>query len=270
MKKTFAVLSVVALAVSLTACASSEPEAAAPSATEAAMPSPTPTPGKGNIASDGTDFTTIKEGDLKSTTDTKYGFITGSNATGTIEFVKDTDPRVKDIEKYLKDATGYHREYLIAEVDNRKGTDVANMFAVKVYDEDGASYEFKKAYDLIEEAKPVWNIDDTYTTAFGDKALTEKEYRALSDRGSKLAEAQTWAIDPLEKNTFILALEIDEGDFPKDIEGVSVMAHGIFDEVPAKDPLIGEYREWMAAQEAGVEWEAYDASTAEPIESEGQ
>ncbi|WP_417373028.1 hypothetical protein [Glutamicibacter protophormiae] len=45
MKKTFAALSVVALAVSLTACSSAaEPEAAAPSATEAAALSPSPTP----------------------------------------------------------------------------------------------------------------------------------------------------------------------------------------------------------------------------------
>lgn len=269
MKKFFAVLSAVALAVSLTACASSaEPEAAAPSATEAATPSPKPTPGKGNIASDGTDFTTIKEGDLKSTTDIEYSFITGNNTMGTIEFVDSTDPRVKDIEKYLKDATGYHREYIIADVDNRKGTEVANMYSVKIYDEAGSSYEFTNVYNLIEDAKPVWNIDDTYTTAFGDKELTEAEYRALSDRGSKLSEAQTWAIDPLEKATFILALEIDEGDLPKEITGVSVMAHGAFDEVPAHNPLASEYREWMAAQEAGVEWEAYDASTAEPMPSE--
>lgn len=261
---TTALLACVALAGCSAGGNAPEPSKAAESTPAAAQP----TPGKGNIASDGTDFTTITPEDLKLTTDKEYEFITGYNTTGTLEFVPSTDPRVKDIESYLQEATGYHREYLIAEVDNRKGTDVANMFAVTTYDADGMSYEFKKAYDLIEDARPVWNIDDTYTTALGDKELTEKEYKELDSRGSELAEAQTWAIDPLEKNTFILAMEIDKGAFPKEITGVSVMAHGMFDEVPAHNRLVSEYREWKAFQEEGKEWEAYDPTTAEPMESE--
>lgn len=267
MKKIVAGFVTLALTAALAACSSSAEESSAEVSPAPAQESPK-VPGKGNISSDGVDFTTLTPEDLKLTTDKKYDFLTSNNTSGSIEFVPNSDPRVKDIEKYLQDATGYHREYLVAEVDNRKGTEVANMYSVTIYDEDGASYEFRKAYDLIEDAKPVWNIDDTYTTAFGDKELTEAEYRALSDRGSKLSEKQTWAIDPLEKNTFILAMEIDKGALPKEITGVSVMAHGGFDKVSAKNPLISEYREWMAAQEGGVEWEAYDASTAEPVPSE--
>lgn len=267
MKKIVAGFVTLALTAALAACSSPSEEASPDASLAPAQESPK-VPGKGNISSDGVDFTTLTPEDLKLTTDKQYDFLTSNNTSGSIEFVPNSDPRVKDIEKYLQDATGYHREYLVAEVDNRKGTEVANMYSVTIYDEDGASYEFRKAYDLIEDAKPVWNIDDTYTTAFGDKELTEAEYRALTDRGSKLSEKQTWAIDPLEKNTFILAMEIDKGALPKEITGVSVMAHGGFDEVQAKNPLISEYREWMAAQEAGLEWEAYDASTAEPVPSE--
>lgn len=223
-------------------------------------------PGKGDISSRGVDFTTVTAHDLKLTTDMEYEFISSAETLGTIRLVDSSDKRVAKIEKYLKDNTGYHREYMIAEVDNRRGTEAANMYQVDIFDPEGASYTFTKARDLISDAIPTMHSDYSYTTADGSKKLTGAEYERIRDAGHELEEAQAWDVSPLGKETFILAMEIDEGALPKVITGMSVMAHGGFDEVSAYSPFVSEYKEWEAFQEAGKEWEAV---RPEPVASLG-
>lgn len=266
MKKSLA-LTLAPLALLLAACGGAESPAASVAPT--ASPSQQPIavekiPGKGNISSDGADFTTLKPEDLKLTTKSKFEFVSGNGAEGVISFVKNTDPRVADIEKFLKDATGYHREYMIAEVDNRKGDLAANMYQVEIFDPEGMEYVFPNVRGLITDAIPTMNSDYSYSLADGSKELTEAEYEKLRDRGRKLEDAQPWDVDPLGKKTFVLAMEIDEGALPSEITGMTVMAHGGFDSVPAYNPLLSQYKEWKVAQEAGKEWVAF---TPEPSDS---
>lgn len=268
MKKMIITTTALFACVALAGCSAGgnapEPSKAVESTPAAAQP----TPGKGNIASDGTDFTTITPEDLKLTTEKDYGFISSAGTTGDIEFVKKTDPRVKELEDYRKATHGYEVEYLIAEVDNREGSEVANMYGVNLYDPEGMKYEFTKLDDIISDWEPTTDYEtDKYYLADGTE-LSSKEWYKLSSEGVDLSNSQKWAIDPDEKGTFILAVPVAEGIFPIEIERIAVMAHGIFDEVPAHNRLVSEYREWKAFQEEGKEWEAYDPSTAEPVESE--
>lgn len=268
MKKSFAALSVAVLAVSLTACSSStEPEAAATPAAETTIPTHTPTPGKGNIASDGTDFTTIKEGDLKLTTDSDYGFMS-DGAIGTVEFVDKADKRVKDFEALRKDTHGSAVEYAVVELDNRDGVDKFSVRGVNVYDPDGLKYEFTQMDEVIETWEPISDYSSDKYSLIDGTEIKDSEYTKLYNRGVDLRNAQDNIVDVSEKTTIVLGVFTAEGIFPIDVESAVALGNGWGNEYSLHNPLIGEYREWMAAQEAGVEWEAYDASTAEPVPSE--
>lgn len=266
MKKSLA-LTLAPLALLLAACSGAEAPAgnieptAGPTQQSAAVEK---IPGKGNISSDGVDFTTLKPEDLKLTTKSKFEFVSGNGAEGVISFVKNTDPRIADLEKFLKDATGYHREYMIAEVDNRNGDADANMYQVDIFDPEGAEYPFPNVRGMITDAIPTMHSDYSYSLADGSKKLTEKEYEALLARGRALEEAQPWSVAPLGKKTFVLAIEIDEGALPAEITGMTVYAHGGMDRVQAHSPLLSQYKEWKAFQEAGKEWTAF---TPEPSDS---
>lgn len=261
MKKTFAALSVVALAVSLTACASSAgPEAANAPVTETVAPTSTPTPGKGNIASDGTDFTTIKEGDLKLTTDSDYGFMS-DGAIITVEFVDKTDKRVKEFEALRKDTHGSAVEYAAVELDNRDGADKFSVQGVNVYDPDGLKYEFTQMDEVMETWEPISDYSSDKYSLIDGTEITSDQHTKLYNRGVDLRNAQDNVVDVSQKATIVLAVFSAEGVFPIDVERATLLGNGWGNEYSLYNPLISEYREWMAAQEAGVEWEAYDPST---------
>ncbi|WP_054820456.1 hypothetical protein [Arthrobacter sp. JCM 19049] len=142
------------------------------------------------------------------------------------------------------------------------------MYAVNVYDPDGLKYEFTSLDDPISDWQPETDYETDTNTLMDGTELSDKESTKLYNDGVELNNSLKSAIDPSEKGTMILAVPTAEDVFPIEIERIAVMPHGIFDEVPAYNPLVSEYREWKAAQEAGQEWEAYDPD-AEPT-TEGE
>lgn len=245
--KTLAALSIGA-ALLLTGC-STAPANIPPAPTETEVPKSEQL-FPGNLSSEGIDFNTLTPEDLQLTTKKEFEFVSTAGTVGTIQFVDKTDPRLKDVEAYLDEVSGYNREYMVVEVDNREGSESANMYGVSVYDPEGMSYEFTKASNLVDDNGPYMTSGDSYLLADGSKELTEKEHNTLRDRGHKLNKGLTTMVDPLEKNTFILAIEIDPGTLPSEISGVSVMAHGGFDTVKAYNPLFEQWKEWKAHKDA--------------------
>lgn len=260
--KKLAVIPVVAI-LALAGC-STTTEAApttTPTVSTVAPAAEKPIPGKGNISSDGVDFTTLTKDDLKLTTDKEYAFVSSKGAEGKVTFVDATDPDAAKIEKYLQKAIGYHREYLKVRVDNTQGSEVVSIPEVTVEGSDELEYPFVSMNSTISDAIPVMNDDYSYTTADGLKELTEAEYDKIRDEGYALEEKQRVNIKPGGQGTLLFAIEIDKGAMPKDIATIAVPVHGMFEEVMARNPLLSEYVEWKAFQEAGKEWEAQKSAT---------
>lgn len=248
MKKIITFIGTGLLALSLASCSVNQPlENLAPT------PSPVETVVEVNpedLSSTGVNFNDVTPEDLKYTMDDEYLFISSANAEGSIKFVESDDPRVADIDKYLKMTGTKEAMYLEVEVDNRKGTEVANMYEVTFYDPEGVGYRFEKAMNLVDLYSPVENSDGTYWTGDGFKELTKSEYSTLKQMSVSMDKELTWALDPMEKGTFILVAPHDGVPTPTEFEGVQVMAHGVFDEVRAYDVLASEYKEWKMAKEA--------------------
>lgn len=234
MKKLLPVIAV--LAIGLTACGgANEPASEQPAATPSPSEEVEQVPGKGNIASDGTDFTTLTDEDLKLTTDKTYEFLSSTNATGEVTFLSNDSPEVKEVEDYLNEAIGYHREYLKVDVDNSEGSEIVLIPEVTVEGTDELEYTFQKINTVLDDSEPVLNSDDSYTTADGMKELTAAEYESLTERGRELGKKQRWDVKPGGKATLLFAMEIDEGALPGELYTVSLPVHGVFETVMAKN-----------------------------------
>lgn len=250
--KNFKIISALSLGAALLLTGCTDPATSAPAPSTSTAPVEKVVDPK-DLSSEGIDFNTLTPEDIKPNIKQDFEFISSHGAKGSLEFVTGKDPRVAKIEKFRKASGGFHTEYLIAEVDNREGTEVANMLQVDIYDPEGLSYTYRKASDLISEWRPYTPDGDTYMKAGGTEKLTDDEYTKLEKQAVALDEELTWAIDPLEKSTFILAMPIEAKGMPTELTGVSVSAHGMFDTVSAYNPLASEWKEWNAHKQAAEE-----------------
>jgi hypothetical protein len=128
---TITVLSAAALALS--SCAA--PAATTPPAPITAEATPTPT------------ATTLPAGKFKLTT------LSGAEVTFTLP-TPATHPAVKDLEALRVKAGGAPVSYLVAEVDNRKGTGRVNMYQVDAFDAEGAQFQVLHGGHADEPVEP--------------------------------------------------------------------------------------------------------------------
>lgn len=134
-----------------------------------------------------------------------------------------TDPRVKALEAFRVKAGGAPVAYLVADVDNRKGSDVVNLYMVSAFDADGIQYTFSTVTDAIDIWKPTYQADGTYKMANG-KVLDDATGSPLSEQGTDLYNANINDADKAERTTIILQSPVV--DLPDTFTRVSVQPSG--------------------------------------------
>ena len=198
---TIATFAAVALALSSCAAPAASTPPPAPVTAEA---SPTPT------------ATTLPAGKFKLTT------LSGAEVTFTLP-TPVTHPAVKAIEAYRVKAGGAPVSYLVAEVDNRKGTESVNMYRVDAFDADGAQYTFSTVTEALSAWSPEYGSDYKYTSAAG-KPLDDATGDALQREGVALHNEHLSGADVAEKAMLILQSPTTE--LPTEFTRVSVQPSG--------------------------------------------
>jgi hypothetical protein len=130
---------------------------------------------------------------------------------------------VKGLEAFRKKSGGAPVAYLVADVDNRKGTEPVNTYMVAAFDAEGIQYTFSTVTDVLNTWSPVYGSDLKYTTADG-KPIDEATGDALSRQATDLNNANINDADPGERTTIILASPI--ADLPAEFTRVSVQPSG--------------------------------------------
>jgi hypothetical protein len=194
--KRFTILAVVA--VFATSCAA--PAASPAAAPEPASTSAAPTP------------TILPAGKFKLTA------ISGAEITFTLP-TPATDPTVAKLEAFRKKAGGEPVAYVVADVDNRKGTEYVNMYQINAFDAEGIQYTFSTVTDAIDGWGPEYGSDYKYTLPNG-KALDDATGDALQRESVALHNANLNGADIAERKTLILASPT--ADLPKEFTRVSV------------------------------------------------
>ena len=140
------------------------------------------------------------------------------------------DELISQIEDYRETTGAEPITYLIADVDNRNGTDHIGMRKVEVFDSDGTEYEFTDAADLIEEWGPSYTSD--YENVMPDgTVLTTEENKAISQAERDLLDNLTGSVSAAGRDTIIL---IHEGtDLPNEFTRVAVQPGPFGEEVEA-------------------------------------
>lgn len=148
-----------------------------------------------------------------------------------------TDKRLADIEGYRKDTGADPVTYLIAEVDNRKGTEYVNMYEVSAYDEEGNKYEFSTVSEHISEWGPTYTADYEYIMPDGSE-LSEADGQALNNRGVDLSNEFLDGVDPAERGIIIMLSE--DVDLPSKFTRVAVHPSGGMNEAEEAFPASWE------------------------------
>lgn len=148
-----------------------------------------------------------------------------------------TDKRLADIEAYRNDAGADPVTYLIAEVDNRKGNELVNMYEVSAYDEEGNKYEFSTVSEHISEWGPTYTSDYDYVMPDGTK-LSEAKGESLNSRGIDLHNEHLDGVDPAERGTIIMLSE--DTDLPSEFTRVAVQPSGGMNEAEEAFPASWE------------------------------
>jgi len=192
-----------AAAIALSSCAAPAASTPAPAPVTAEV-TPTPT------------ATTLPAGKFKLTT------ISGADITFTLP-TPATHPAVKDLEALRVKAGGAPVSYLVAEVDNRKGTERVNMYMVDAFSEDGAQFQFSDAATLTRLWSPSYGADGSYTMPSG-KVLDAATGAALQAEATEVYNAHINTADKGEKATIVLASS--NATLPTEFTRVSVQPSG--------------------------------------------
>ena len=143
------------------------------------------------------------------------------------------DDAVQEIEQYRQDVQAEPVTYIIADVDNREGTDSVDLYQVAVFDEDGNKYEFSEVSNYISDIAPEtdWEgDDDTYLLPNGDR-LSQEEGADLRHQKVDLHNEYLYGASAGERKTLIRVYEGD--DLPDEFTRVAVMPNGAFEETEA-------------------------------------
>ena len=143
------------------------------------------------------------------------------------------DEALQEIEQYRKDVQADPVTYIVADVDNRGGSNSVDMYQVAVFDEDGNKYEFSEVSNYISDIAPRtdWEGDDeTYLLPNGER-LSREEGSDLYSRNVDLHNEYLYGASVGERKTLIRVYEGD--DLPDEFTRVSVMSSGAYEEVEA-------------------------------------
>jgi len=114
-----------------------------------------------------------------------------------------TDPALAAIEAYRVKVGAAPVSYLVADVDNSKGTVPVTMYMVSAFNEEGRQFTFSSVADAIHSWAPTYSYD--YKWSMGGRALDAAEGEGLKREADELYNADTSDADIAERTTIILA-----------------------------------------------------------------
>lgn len=129
-----------------------------------------------------------------------------------------TDRIVSAIEAYRVKVGAAPVAYLVADVDNRKGTVPVNMYMVTAFSEEGRQFTFSSVAGAIQGWAPTYSYD--YKWSMAGRALDEAAGAALKREANDLYNAETADVDIAERTTVILASS--DAELPVEFTRVAV------------------------------------------------
>lgn len=154
----------------------------------------------------------------------KFKLVTKSGAEITFTLpTPTTDPAVADIEAFRTETGGAPVSYLVADVDNRKGTERVNMYRVFAFDAEGRQYTFTTVTDALDAWKPTYRNDYEYKLPNGT-VIDQAMGSALNRRATELYNANIDDADVSERTRIILAST--DAELPTEFTRVAVLPSG--------------------------------------------
>jgi hypothetical protein len=161
-----------------------------------------------------------------------YRVTTGSGAE--INFLlptSATDPPVAAIEAYRVKAGATPVSYLVADVDNRRGTVPVNLYAVSVFDAEGRRFTFSSVADVIHSWGPTYSYDFGWRMGDGS-AVDEAVAGTLKREATELHSANmNTAVGAAGQTRVVLASS--DAQLPAEFVRVTVQPFGMGVEVEA-------------------------------------
>lgn len=215
MNKSLAPLS-IAVALLLAGCSS----AGTPPETSSSQPAPPP------VASEQPSETVSPEADLDPKTGDAsvlrkgggFFFVSSENAIGKFTLPEKPKPEFEELRKIGK---GAPVTYALVQIDNREGTAYANMYALNVYDDAGAKYEFTTISETIGEWRDEVGSDDT----------------DLYNRFVDVSNAHLDGVDPGMVGEIWM---VTEGELPDTFSQITAEVHGAGDPIYAMSDKDGQ------------------------------
>jgi hypothetical protein len=134
-----------------------------------------------------------------------------------------TDPALAKLEAFRKKAGGKPVSYIVADVDNRNGTEPVNMYQINAFDKEGREYTFGAVTDVLDTWKPTYRNDYEYKLPDG-RVVDQATGSALSREGTELHNSNLIGADVAERAKIILATT--DVDLPDGFTRVSVQPSG--------------------------------------------
>lgn len=134
-----------------------------------------------------------------------------------------TDPALAKLEAFREKMGGKPVSYVVADVDNRTGSEPVKMYQINAFDKEGREYTFGAVTEVLETWKPTYRNDFEYKLPDG-RVVDHATGSALSDEGSELSDANLNGDDVAERAKIVLAST--DVDLPDEFSRVSVQPSG--------------------------------------------
>jgi hypothetical protein len=135
-----------------------------------------------------------------------------------------TDPAVEAIEAYRTKIGAAPVSYLIADVDNQRGTAPIDMYMVNVFDEQGRQLSFSRVTDVIHSWGPTFSYDFKWTMGDGTP-VDEAVGAGLRQQATGLYDANLDNAEAGERTRIVLAST--NADLPAKVARVTVQPSGM-------------------------------------------
>lgn len=130
-----------------------------------------------------------------------------------------TDPALAKLEAFRKKTGGKPVSYIVADVDNRNGTELVKIYRINAFDKEGREYTFGAVTDVLETWKPTYRNDFEYKLADG-RVVDQATGSALTREATELRNSNLNDADVAERAEVILATT--DVDLPDKFTRVSV------------------------------------------------
>ncbi|WP_258802979.1 hypothetical protein [Pseudarthrobacter sp. NS4] len=135
-----------------------------------------------------------------------------------------TDPAIEAIEAYRAKIGAPPVSYLVADVDNQRGTAPIDMYMVNVFDEQGRELSFSRVTDVIHSWGPTYSYDFKWTMGDGTP-VDEAVGAGLSQEATGLYNANVDDAEAGERTRIVLAST--NADMPAKVARVTVQPSGM-------------------------------------------